>query len=385
MLKKLISTRSGLAGLVAVLVISTMGGLVHADQYTQQIQAIEAQNAAKQEALYNLQIRANTYQEAIDKLQSRINQIEGQILKTQSQQAVVKRKIADAQKQLDHQKLVLGEAIKSMYIDSETSTLEVLLSSDNLSDFVNQEQYHITVQNNVKSLVEKITALKQQLKAQNDRLTQLLTDQRAQQSQVLSARAEQDKLLSYNQEQQTNFTNKIAANNAKILELQAEQRAANQRLINNGSVSIISQGSCGGGYPANASGPNGNWGCAYGLDNAVDPWSMYNQECVSYTAWKVAQTYGNMPTWGTYPNANADHWPSLADAYKIRRGNTPKIGSVAVGTNPAWFGSVGHTMWVEDISGDKILVSQMNFAGPGVYSKMWISTSLISTFIYFGG
>jgi len=83
--------------------------------------------------------------------------------------------------------------------------------------------------------------------------------------------------------------------------------------------------------------------------------------------------------------SHLEDWPGDADAYHIPRGSTPRVGSVAVGTDPYWFGPVGHVMWVEAVSGSQILVSQMNFSGPGKYSEMWISKSLIDTYIYFGG
>jgi surface antigen len=187
-----------------------------------------------------------------------------------------------------------------------------------------------------------------------------------------------------NQDQQAAYTKQIQSNNSQISSLRAQQLAANQRLVGSGKVTIISGGSCGGGYPGSAAGPWGNWGCNYGLDASVDNWGMYNRECVSYTAWKVYQAYGYMPNWGGVGNAN--QWPGDADRYNIPRGSTPKVGSVAIGTNSYYFGSVGHAMWVEAVYGDgTILVSQYNFAGPGQYSTMRISASLMSTFIYFGG
>lgn len=368
--------------LVLVMMFSITGGIVRADQYDQKIQALENKNASNESELSGLQIKASNYQDAINKLQERINRMEAAIVQTETKQSKVKAQIADAQKQLDHQKSVLGSAIKTMYIEGQTSTLEVLLSSDNLSDFVNQEQYHLTVENNIKSLVDKITALKIKLKAQNDQLASLLKDQKGQQDQVASERHQQSLLLGYNQAQQSHFNSLIASNNAKISQLESEQLAAHQRLVGSGSATITMQGNCGGGYPSSATGANGGWGCNYGLDGAVDPWGMYNQECVSYTAFKVNQAYGDMPYWGAYP-ANADNWPGLADRYNIPRGNTPKPGSVAVGTDPSWFGPVGHVMWVERVSGNQVLVSQMNFSGPGTFSEMWISSNLISTYIYF--
>lgn len=353
-----------MAALVLVLLSGLVGGIVHADQYDQQIQQLRSQNAAKQQTLDSLQVQASSYQDAINKLQARINQIEGQILDTQSKQAEVKRQIAAAEADLIHQKAILSEAIKTMYFESQTSTLEVLLSSDNLSDFVDQEQYHITVQNNVKTLVDKINALKVKLKIQNDRLTSLLKDQKSQQATLANARSEQASLLSYNESRQASFNQQIQENNSQIAALRAQQAAANRAL--GGQVVAGDPGH--GGYPAY-------------LDNAakdslVDPWGMFNKECVSYTAWKVQQRYGYMPYWGGRGNAN--QWPSSAQADGIPTGSTPRVGSVAISMN----GYYGHAMWVEAVSGNMIYVSQYNFDLAGHYSEMWVNGSSF-TYIYF--
>lgn len=363
-IRNYLSKHAGVAVLALVLVFGLVGGIVHADQYDQQIQQLRQQNAAKQQSLDSLQVEASSYQDAINKLQARIDQLQRQIVDTQAKQAEVRKKIADAETELNHQKTILSEAIKTIYFESETSTLEVLLSSNNLSDFVDQEQYHITVQNNVKALVDKINALKQQLKTQNDRLTLLLKDQKNQQGTLASARNEQTSLLSYNESRQSSFNQQIQENNSTIASLRAQQAAANRAL----GGQVVAGDPNHGGYP--------NYLASAPKDALVDPWGMYNRECVSYTAWKVQQRYGYMPYWGGRGNAN--QWPASARADGIPTGSTPRVGSVAISMS----GYYGHSMWVEAVSGNMIYVSQYNFGLNGEYSEMWVNGSNF-TYIYF--
>jgi peptidoglycan DL-endopeptidase CwlO len=252
-----------------------------------------------------------------------------------------------------------------------------------LSDYVNSQTYNNAIQNKIQSTLDEITTLQEELKVQKAQVEQLLADQHQQETTLGAAESQQQSMLAMNQSQQDAYSAQIKANNDKIAALQAERAAANARLIGSGSVTILSSESCGGGYPGSASGPFGVWGCNYGLDSGIDNWGMYNRECVSYTAWRVYERYGAnaMPYWGGI--GNADQWPGDARAYGIPTGATPRVDSVAIGTNRYWFGSIGHAMWVEAVSGNKILVSQMNFGGPGQYSEMWIDSSLIDTFIYF--
>jgi surface antigen len=108
----------------------------------------------------------------------------------------------------------------------------------------------------------------------------------------------------------------------------------------------------------------------------LDNWGMFNRECVSYTAWKVYQTYGYMPNWGGHGNAN--QWPDSARAAGIPTGSTPKAHSVAISMG----GAYGHAMWVEGASGNTIHVSQYNYDLAGHYSEMNINGSGL-IYIYF--
>ncbi|PID31093.1 hypothetical protein CSA80_03090 [Candidatus Saccharibacteria bacterium] len=154
------------------------------------------------------------------------------------------------------------------------------------------------------------------------------------------------------------------AHRQKIARFLAEQAEANRAL----QGTIVAGSTNRGGYPA-------AWNNAR-QDSLVDSWGMYNRECVSYAAWKVHQTYGNMPYWGGVGNAN--QWPRNARRAGIPTGRTPAVHSVAISLN----GYYGHAMWVEKVKGDMIYVSQYNWDLRGHYSEMWVnSRNLI--FIYF--
>ena len=86
-----------------------------------------------------------------------------------------------------------------------------------------------------------------------------------------------------------------------------------------------------------------------GQDTIADSWGMWNRECVSYTAWKVYQTYGYMPYWGGVGNAN--QWPGDAQAAHIPTGSTPRVHSVAISMG----GAFGHATYVESVNGNSII------------------------------
>jgi surface antigen len=147
----------------------------------------------------------------------------------------------------------------------------------------------------------------------------------------------------------------------EIAQWQAAQLAANRSL----DGTVVASSSDQNDYPA-------NWADAQ-QDSTLDSWGMDNRECVSYTAWKVYQTYGYMPYWGGVGNAN--EWPGDAKRAGIPTGSTPQVDSVAISMS----GYYGHAMWVEKVSGDMIYVSQYNYDLHGHYSEMWVNGS---QFIY---
>jgi surface antigen len=343
-----------------------IGGTVKADQFDQQINQLQQQNAGLQVQSDNLAATASSYQQAVDQLQAIINGLQNNIVNTQNQIDALQKQIEEAQIELDQQKQVLGQNIKTMYLEGDISTLEILASSKDLSDFVNKQEYRNTVANKVKASVDKINDLKAQLTKQQNEQQSLLADLQKQQNQKQAEENQQAQLLSYTEAQKSNYDQQISANNSQIGSLRAQQAALNRQL-----GGVPSAGDPGhGGYPA-------VWNNSP-QDSVLDSWGMFNRECVSYTAWKVFQTYGYMPYWGGTGNAN--QWPGDAQRAGIPIGTTPKAHSVAI-----WnVGAFGHAMWVEAVSGNTIYVSQYNYDYAGHYSEMSISASGL-TYIYFGG
>ena len=139
------------------------GGLARADQFDEQIKALQQQNNTNQVTVNQLAAEAASYQDAIDKLSAQINNLRQAILDNQRQSNELQKQIEEQQAELARQRRVLGESIKTMYLEGEISTLEILAASKDLSEFVDRQQYRNSVQNKIKTTVEKITQLKLEL------------------------------------------------------------------------------------------------------------------------------------------------------------------------------------------------------------------------------
>ncbi len=325
-----------------------------------------AQIAANNNAVANLQSQAVSYQDAVARLNGQIALLQGQIDYNTSEQTRLTNEIAAKQAEIDHQRQVLASDLKAMYVDDQMSTIEMLATSKNLSDYVDKEEYRNAVQSKIQTALKEIAALQQQLQSQKTQVEALLTQQRQQQDQLASARAEQANMLAYNQSQQASYNAQTAANQQKLDALIAAQRRANDAsaayyfIRFPGAIGSVN----GHNYPyANAGfGMSTAPGC---VDNdGPDPWGYCTRQCVSYTAWAVAASGRAAP----YYYGNAKDWVAAAYAHGIPvYTSNPQPGDVAISTAGTW----GHAMYVEGVSGNQIYVSQYNQQLTGQYSTQW--------------
>jgi surface antigen/predicted nuclease with TOPRIM domain len=359
-LNRFYNVRSVVAALLLAGLVSG-AAIVHADQYSHQIEVLQSDSSARQGKVDGLETQASSYQDQINRYQSQISSIEAAISENQAKQTDLQNRIEADQKKLDLQKAYLRGVIRTLYVDGQLSTIEELATSKNLNEYVDKEEYRITIQNNVDSTIKEIAALQKQLKEQKAELDDLIASQQRQYSRLSESKSKQQELLSYNQSQQSAFNRVIAKNSARIEELRRLQRAANATF----SVGAVGSGpTCGGGYPA-------RW-CNVPQDSVLDTWGMYNRECVSYAAFRVAASGRFMPGWGWSAQGNANQWDDNARAAGIPMsfGSGARAGDVAIKDSQPY----GHAMYVDSVNGDgTINISQYNVNLDGRYSTNTIS------------
>lgn len=356
-----------------------LGGLIggaaiaHADQFDAQINTLSAQNASAAGVVNGLMTQAGSYQAEINQLQSQINAVQNQIGDNQAQQAKLQAQITNVQNQIDEKKQQLSATIKAMYIDGQTSTIEELASSKNLSDYVDKEEYRTAVQNQLDAKIKEIAQLQAQLQTKKQQVDQLLASEKAQNAQLGNDQTKQNQLLAYNQGQQDAYNQQISANSSQIDQLRQEQIAANARFIGGGGGGPA----CGGGYP-------GVW-CNAPQDSIIDRWGMYNRECVSYTAFRVAASGRNMPYWGGRGNANQWDDNAIAAGIPVDYGSGKTNGGVRAGDIAiSNAGNWGHSMYVESVNGNgTINISQYNANFQGTYSTRSGLSTYGLVFIHF--
>lgn len=379
--KKLNLSRPTALFATIMLIVGSVAGvpIVRATSLQDQINQLNNDNAQKQQQVQVLKVEANGLEATVNALQIQIDGLQAQINDNQAKSVDLENQIVAAQAELDQQKKILGENIKAMYLEGDISTIEMLATSNNLSDYFDKQQYRNVVKTKIKNTLDKVTALKVQLKDQQEKLKDLINQQFTLKAQVEAQKGEQDRLLNLNQDQRSSLDSQMKTNYANISELRRQQAAAIAALAGNNGTSavgspivyknLVGGQQCGGGYPY----------CDYGLDQFVsDPWGLYYaRECVHYVAWAAEQRGATIPNLSG--RGNAYQWAgSLSGVATID--NNP-VGATVVYLPVA---PLGHVAIVEHDNGDGwVHISQYNWMWPGDYSEMDLKVTSNLLFFHF--
>lgn len=347
---------------------------VAADQYDDQIAALQQQINSYNSSADKLARRADTLQNELNKLSNEQAQLTAQIKLNQTKYDQLQEKINDTKEKIKQTKDELGETLVDLYVSGDQSALEMLASSKNISDFVDRQAYQKNLRDDLKDKITEIEKLQQQLQDSQKKVEQVLADQKNQSKALGAKEAQRQSLIAQTRGQESAYRSLTSKKNAQISELQAQQAAANARFTSGSSFAAGTGPACGGGYP-------GIW-CNIPMDTVSDSWGMLNRECVSYTAFRVSASGRHMPYWGGIGNAN--QWPSNAQsaasrAMGITVSYTPRAGDVAI----SMAGPYGHAMYVDSVNSDgTINISQYNADFQGTFSTNTISPDGL-TFITF--
>lgn len=361
----------GFVMVCAALILAVQPALqVKADTYDDQIKALQQQVEGYQGEAGKLKAEADTLQNAIAALNAQQSALSVQIQQKEVEHQQLVQQIADTEVRIANQKKALGQNLRSVYLESEITPLEMIASSKSIGDFIDKQEYRNTIRDTIQTTLSDIKDLKTQLDQKKVDVEKVLEDQKSMQTQLSTQEAAKNKLLADTQGQESAYQNLIGQKNDEIESLRAAQKAANLKW-SGGNVNFQDGG---GGYPS-------VWANAP-MDSIVDDWGMYNRECVSYAAFRVAASGRTMPYWGGRGNAN--QWDDNARASGIPVDSSPKAGDVAI-----WnAGYYGHAMYVDAVYGDgSILISEYNYDWSGRYSQRVVSAATVSgqslVFIHF--
>lgn len=336
-------------------------------QYDNQIDATQQEIKTYKNEQVRLGDYAESLSEAIADLEAQLRDVNMQISLNEQQFDALSAEVVRSDKEVQEKSRQLGLVLRDAYIDSGVSPLEIVASSKSVSEFMDYYEARDRLQSELLKSLNVLKAAKRVVAAQREEVHKVLRDGKAMRDTLEKKVTEQNELLEQARGQQELYRAFVDERNANIKRLREEQLGANKSFFARGK--LLEGDPKKGGYPERLDRAS--------QDSVVDPWGMYNRECVSYTAWKVYQSGRRMPYWGGRGNAN--EWPSSAEADGIETGSTPKKGAVAI----AFIGPYGHAMYVEEVlkNGD-IRISEYNYFVDGTYTER-ITSAAGLTYIYF--
>src|SRR5690606_16953023 len=145
-------------------------------QLEQEIKQLEAENGHTHDEVDALQLHANNLEDAIRKLQARINDLHAKIRSNKAKSAQLKQEIKEAEIELAKQREVLDDNIRKMYVEGEISTMEMLVTSKDLSQFVDKQQYRNVVSDKIKKQLDAIEALKKKMAKQRAEIESIIKE-----------------------------------------------------------------------------------------------------------------------------------------------------------------------------------------------------------------
>lgn len=372
------TTRVTLVSLAFLMSISVPVAMIQqasADKWDDQINALRAQADQYQAQANTLRAQADTLQNRLDQINAQIAALTANIQANQAKHDQLQADIVANQKKLQESQDALGEMLANLYVDDKVSSIEMLASSQNIGDFVDKQEYRTSVRDQLNSTIAEVKKIKAQLEADNKAVEKVLAELKIQNEQLAAQQADQQALVEQTRGEEAAYQGLV--NNAKN---QMQSVAAQQQAY---YASLIAKGGGNSGVVGSFQywGWSGNRGCSGGYpycgaqDTSIDPWNLYNRECVSYVAWALANRFGkSVQPW--HGDGNAYQWPSSAarwsGAYRV---SSPQPGDVVVLPASGSFAPIGHVMIVESVSGSDMFVSQYNFYGTGQYSTMWVKNS----------
>lgn len=351
--------KAGVALSVLMLVVglfaqATGVGATSTSDLKQQAKSLQSQieeNLAQAETLL---VQADTLVNKIATLDNEIVAAQAEIDASQVKIEELSQSIIDTQTEIDRQKELLKTNLVQMYKSSGSTSVELLFSSDSFGTFINNQEYLDRVKDGISASVNTIMVQKQQLEESKLEQQRLKAEQEANKLAIETTRSERATLLEQTKGQETEYRKLVDT-------LQAQQKEINAQIAaQSSSISYAGTGS----YPwADVASGYWNWQDYFGSD----PWGMSYRQCVSYTAWKVADSGRYMPTNWTGGKGNATNWVPSAEEDGIPVYREPQAGDVGIYRN----GYYGHAVYVDEVySNGQMKVSQYNFNYDGLYSEM---------------
>lgn len=194
------------------------------------MRTLENQIAEKQLEAANLANQLVILDAEISKTEAEIQKTEAEIEKTNLEIKSIEKQIQIKEKEIVKQKEVLSEIIRTIHQYDQVNLIEILLTYDSLSDFLDQTKYLETIEKKGKETLDNIHQIKKELEWQN----QVLITREKTLDELKKKLGEEKTRLDQEKQGKEKLLQETEAEEEKYQELlrqaRAEQEAANAEI-----------------------------------------------------------------------------------------------------------------------------------------------------------
>ena len=288
-----------------LLTISGTGFAASEQSLRQKASELKEQADAGKEKLDGASKQVDTLEEKVNQLNSEINQIQGQINTTSKNIEKTEKELEKTQKELERQKNIMNQSVRALYKQGDVSTVELIASSKNFTEFVNGQEYLERVKIGVQESAKKIDALKTKLEKEKTELDEMLELQTGQQKVVATKKSEQDELLNKAKEEEFSYKEYVAKKQKEQTIVEAAVAAAVRERSQSG---FTSQGSVNKnavigyvGSTGNATGPHLHLSIYNSSGNLVNPLKSRSAKTLNYGfEWPMSRSYDVTDVFGAW-------------------------------------------------------------------------------------
>lgn len=217
-----------------------------------EIDRLNAENAAAQTQINQLQGTKRTlsqeialFNAEISQLQIQINSAQYQINLANEQINTLTGQIQKAEEDLKVRQAQLGEIMRVMYEDGQVSNIELIAKSTSFSEFLDRSEYVESIQLKIKDTADKITALRKELdqkkkeaEDQKAKAEELKSETLSQRSLATIKKQQKDYLLAQTKGSEAAYQSSINSNNARMGILHCIATGGCQSVANGDLVAI---------------------------------------------------------------------------------------------------------------------------------------------------
>lgn len=166
---------------------------------------IENSIAEGEAELSKLEDKALTLENKLAALQTEISVATKQIDLTDIRINELTIALDEATAELARQQAVLDENLRTLYIEGDVSTMELLFSADNFGDFFQEQQYLTGLKVSIQESADRVEQLKKQIEQEKNTQEALQETQKENKRLLTNKRAEQRRLLDSTRGQEARY------------------------------------------------------------------------------------------------------------------------------------------------------------------------------------